>query len=48
MLIETASEIPARVQPNSCSSGSISTPGTERIPAAAIMTTKVTPATSQA
>ena len=47
-LIETATEISARLQPNSLSRGTIRTPGVERKPADARSTRKVTPATIQA
>jgi hypothetical protein len=46
-LTETASEMLARLQPNSCSSGTISTPGVARMPAAASRVTKVMAATIQ-
>ena len=48
MLIATASEMTARLQPNSASSGTISTPGVARTPAVTSRTTKVAPATIQA
>jgi len=44
----TASEMVARDQPKSSSSGTISTPGVERNPLASSSVTKVTPATTQA
>ena len=44
----TASEMLARVQPNSCSSGTMRTPGVARMPAAASNVTKVMAATIQA
>jgi hypothetical protein len=47
-LIETAKPIVARLQPNSSWSGTISTPGVERNPAAVISVTNPTPATTQA
>jgi len=47
-LMETAPEISARFQPNSCWSGTIRTPGVARVPAAASRVTKVTPATIHA
>ena len=46
-LIETANEIVTRFQPNSCSSGTISTPGVERMPADASNVRNVTAATIQ-
>jgi hypothetical protein len=48
MLIATAAEMAARLQPNSVSSGTISTPGVARMPAVTIRITKVTPATTHA
>ena len=48
MLIATASEMVAAVQPMSASSGSISTPGAERTPAAKMSTRNVKPAIAQA
>ena len=48
MLIATAAEITARLQPNSVSSGTISTPGVARTPAVTSSTTNVTAATTQA
>jgi hypothetical protein len=47
-LMKTAKEMIARFHPNSCSSGTISTPGVARNPAAPISATKVTAATIQA
>ncbi len=47
-LMETAKEIVAADQPNSCSRGTIRTPGVERKPAAPRSARKVTPATTQA
>jgi hypothetical protein len=47
-LTDTADDSSARLQPNSCSSGTMSTLGVARTPAAASSTTKVTPATIQA
>jgi hypothetical protein len=47
-LTETADEMRARFQPNSCSSGTMSTLGVARTPAAARRTTKITAATFQA
>jgi hypothetical protein len=47
-LIETATEMTARLQPNSCSSGTMSTPGVERMPDAASRVKNVTPNTIQA
>ena len=46
-LIETASEMVARLQPKSFSIGTISTPGAARNPAATSSTKKVRPATTQ-
>ena len=43
-----ASEMVARGQPNSCSSGTISTPGVARIAAETSRTAKVVPTTNQA
>jgi hypothetical protein len=48
MLIATAAEIEAFDQPNSPSSGTISTPGVARMPAVTRSTKKVTAATTQA
>ena len=48
MLMATAAEIAARLQPNSASSGTISTPGVARMPAVTIRMTKVTAAMTQA
>ena len=48
MLIATASEMAARLQPNSASSGTISTPGVARMPAVISSTMKVTAAITQA
>ena len=48
MLIATAAEIAARLQPNSASSGTINTPGVARTPAVTISTRNVTPATIHA
>ena len=48
MLIATAAEITARLQPNSLSSGTISTPGVARMPAVTSSTTNVTAATTHA
>ncbi len=48
MLIATAEEMTARLQPNSRSSATISTPGVARTPAVTRMTTNVTTATTQA
>ena len=45
---DTAAEIVARLHPKSCSSGSISTPGAARNPAAASSVTNVVTATTQA
>jgi hypothetical protein len=45
---ETATEIVPRVQPNSSSSGVISTPGVARKPAAPMIATNATAATNQA
>jgi putative intracellular protease/amidase len=45
---DTAKEMVPRLQPNSSSSGLISTPGVARKPAAPMIATKATPATSQA
>ena len=42
-----ASEIVERGQPNSCSSGTMSTPGVARIAAETSRTTKVAPTTNQ-
>lgn len=47
-LIETATEMTARFQPNSCWSGTISTLGVARKPAAPISAMKVTAAMTQA
>ena len=47
-LIDTASAITARFQPNSFCSGTISTPGAARKPAAPSRAMKVTAATTQA
>ena len=47
-LTEMAAEIVARLQPNSSWSGTISTPGVERKPAAPSKVMKTTPATIQA
>ena len=47
-LTETAAEMTVRLQPNSSSSGTISTPGADRKPEAPSSVTKVTPATIQA
>ena len=46
--METAKEMEARVQPNSRSNGTISTPAVARIAAATSRTRKVAPATRQA
>jgi len=46
-LIETATEIVARDQPNSCCSGTIRTAGVDLNPAAASSVNQVTPATTQ-
>jgi hypothetical protein len=46
MLMATAAEIVARLQPNSASSGTISTPGVARIPAVTTTTRNVTAATT--
>jgi hypothetical protein len=46
-LTPIASEIVARDQPNSASSGTISTPGALRTPAVATMTKKLMPTTIQ-
>ena len=48
MLTATAKLMVARDQPNSASNGTISTPGTERMPAATSSTRKVQAATVQA
>ena len=48
MLTATASEIVVTDQPYSACSGSISTPGTARNPAAPTSASNVTPATHQA
>ena len=48
MLIATAAEITVRLQPNSCSRETISTPGVARMPAVTRRTTKVTSATTHA
>ena len=48
MLTATAAEIVARLQPKACSSGTISTEGVARTPAAVSSRTKVTPTTTQA
>ena len=48
MLMATAAEITARLQPNSASSGTIRMPGVARMPAVTSSTTKVTAATTQA
>ena len=45
---EIATEIVARDQPNSCCSGTISTPGVARKPAVVISVTKVTSTISHA
>ena len=47
-LIETATEITARFQPNSFSRGTISTPGVARKPAEPSRAMNVTTATTQA
>jgi hypothetical protein len=47
-LTETAKPIVARVQPNSSCSGTISTPGVDRNPAAVMSVTKPTAATTHA
>ena len=47
-LMKTAKEMTARFQPNSCSSGTISTPGVARNPAAPMRATNVTAATIHA
>lgn len=44
-LTASANEITDRLHPNSCSNGTISTPGVERIPAPTNKTKNVTPAT---
>ena len=46
--MEIAAEIVARLQPNSCSRGTIKTPGADRTPAVASSVTNVTPAITQA
>ena len=48
MLMPTASEITDRDQPNSFSSGTTSTPGLARIPAATSIVVNATAATTQA
>ena len=48
MLIATAAEMTVRLQPNSCSSGTISRAGVARTPAVMISTVNVTIATIQA
>ena len=48
MLIATAAEMAARLQPNSVSSGTIRRPGVARMPAVMSRTTNVTSATIQA
>ena len=48
MLIATAAEMTARLQPNSPSSETISTPGVARTPAVTSRMTNVTSATTQA
>ena len=48
MLMATAAEIAARLQPNSASSGTISTPGVALMPAVTMSTTKVTAAMTHA
>jgi hypothetical protein len=48
MLIATAEEMTARLQPNSPSSDTMSTPGVARTPAVTSRMTNVTPATTQA
>ena len=48
MLIATASEMIARFHPNSCSSGTMSTPGVARMPAVISSTTNVAAAITQA
>jgi hypothetical protein len=47
-LMDTAREMTARFQPKSCSRGTISTPGMERMPAAASSVKNVTPNTTHA
>src|SRR5438128_10698945 len=47
-LSEMADEMPARLQPNSCSSGTMRTLGVARMPAAASSDTKVIAMTTQA
>jgi hypothetical protein len=47
-LIPTAKEMVARDHPNSCSSGTISTPGVERTPAVMLATAKQTATITQA
>ena len=47
MQTPTASEMVARLQPNSVSNGTTNTPGTARIPAPISSTMKVTPATTK-
>jgi len=47
-LVEIATEIVARDQPNSCSKGTISTPGVARMAADVSRTTKVMARTIQA
>jgi hypothetical protein len=48
MFTATAPEMTARLQPNSCSSGTMNKPGVARTPAVMSSTTKVTAATIQA
>ena len=48
MLMATAPEMAARLQPNSASSGTIRSPGVARMPAVDSSTRKVTAATTHA
>jgi hypothetical protein len=48
MLIAMAAEMPVRLQSNSVSSGTISTPGVARTPLVTMSTRNVTAATTQA